>query len=71
MSSTLPPYEALVPVDGENKWILTAKVELTNGNDQELVRRGTEELLALKVELEGLFDFQVKDRLIFDTRVRA
>lgn len=46
-------------------------MELTNGNDQELVRKGTEELLALKVELEGLFDFQVKDRLIFDTRVRA
>jgi mediator of RNA polymerase II transcription subunit 18 len=71
VNSSMPPYEVLSPFDDENKWVLMAKVELTNGNDQELVRRGTEELLALKADFEGLFDFQVKDRLIFDTRVRA
>jgi mediator of RNA polymerase II transcription subunit 18 len=71
VNSSMPPYEKLSPFDEENKWVLMAKVDLTNGNDQDLVRKGTEELLALKADLEGLFDFQVKDRLIFDTRVRS
>jgi len=68
--STLPPFEVLTPFDGENKWVMQAKVDLVSGGDQELVRKATEELLALKTELEGLFDLKVKDRHIFDTRVK-
>lgn len=71
ISRILPPYQSLSPLDGENKWVLTAKVEVWSGSDPEQMKRGTEELLAVKADFEGLFDLEVKDRLIFDTRVRA
>jgi len=66
----LPSYESLIPFDSENKWILMASVGVLNGNDPELMQRGTEDLMAVKTEFEGCFDFQALDRHIFDTRVR-
>jgi len=66
----LPSYESLVPFDSENKWMLMASVVVLNGNDPELVQRGTEDLMEVKTEFEGCFNFQALDRHIFDTRVR-
>jgi len=66
----LPAFEMLVPFDGENKWILTAKVEVQNGNDPEQMQKGIDELMTIKTEFEGCFDFQPVDRHTFDTRVK-
>lgn len=71
VNNIMPPYESLSPFDGNDKWILTAKVDVWSGNDPDQMKRGTEELLDVKADFEGLFDFEVKDRLIFDTRVKS
>jgi mediator of RNA polymerase II transcription subunit 18 len=68
--TALPTYESLVPFDSENKWIVTAKVDVFNANDQEHVQRGIDELLSIKDAFEGCFDFPVLERRMLDTRVR-
>ena len=52
-STALPAYESLVPFDSENKWIITAKVDIFNANHQEHVQKGIDELLLIKDAFEG------------------
>ncbi|RDW91500.1 hypothetical protein BP5796_02665 [Coleophoma crateriformis] len=66
----LPTFESLEPYDAEDKWILTATVEIQNGNDQAQLQQGIEQLMHVKSEFEGCFDFKVVDRIRFDTRVK-
>jgi mediator of RNA polymerase II transcription subunit 18 len=66
----LPAFECLAPFDADNKWIITARVEVLNGNDPEQMQKGIDELMAIKSDFEGVFDFQVIDRHTFDTRVK-
>jgi len=70
LNRSLPPFEDLTPIDGDNKWVMMTKLEVSNGNDPDLTQRGTEELLAVKTDFMELFDLQPRDRLIFDTRVK-
>ena len=63
----MPPYESLQPYDPENKWIMTAKVEV---DDKKLVQQAKDELVALQRELVGCFNLKFIDRFAFDTRVR-
>lgn len=69
-STALPSYESLVPFDSENKWIITARVDVFNANDQEHVQKGIDELLSIKEAFEGCFDFPLLERRMLDTRVR-
>ncbi|KAH8821219.1 mediator complex, subunit Med18 [Xylogone sp. PMI_703] len=69
VNSRLPAFETLIPFDPEDKWMLTASVEVLNGNDPEQVQRGIDELMTMKSEFEGCYEFQMMDRHIFDTRV--
>ncbi|TAQ86926.1 hypothetical protein B7494_g4760 [Chlorociboria aeruginascens] len=71
ITTNLPPFESLISFDSEEKWILTARVEVMNGSDPVHMKKGIDELLNVKSELEGCFDLQVVDRHIFDTRVRV
>lgn len=66
----MPPYEALVPFDSENKWIMTATLKVMTANDLEYMKQGTDELMKIKADFEGCFDLQIRDRHIFDTRVK-
>lgn len=66
----LPPYESLVPFDSDNKWILTASALVLDGTNPEQMKKGIDELVAVKSDFEGCFEFQALDRHIFDTRVR-
>lgn len=50
---------------------MTARVHVLSANDQEYVQKGTEELVKVKADFEGVFDLQDRDRHIFDTRVKA
>ena len=70
INNELPAFEALAPFDSENKWVLTARVEVMNGNDPEQMQKGIDELVAIKTEFEGCFEFQVMERNTFDTRVK-
>lgn len=66
----LPPFESLEPYDAEDKWVLTASVEVQNGNDQAQIKDAIGQLMHVKAEFEGCFDFKVIERTRFDTRVR-
>ncbi|KAE8453125.1 hypothetical protein EG329_012312 [Mollisiaceae sp. DMI_Dod_QoI] len=66
----LPPFESLIPFDADNKWILTASVLVLDGNNPEQMQKGIDELVAVKIDFEGCFDFQALDRHIFDTRIK-
>lgn len=71
LSAVLPDYESLVPFDSENKWIVTATVDILNASDQEHIQKGIEELVALKEAFDGYFDFPLLDRRMLDTRLRS
>ena len=43
---------------------------MLNGNDQEHVQKGIDELLSIKDVFEGYFDFPLLERRMLDTRVR-
>lgn len=49
---------------------MTAFLLASNGNDQELMKEGVEELRAFKALLEGSLDFEEMDRHDMDPRVR-
>ncbi|KAK0107151.1 hypothetical protein ONS95_003857 [Cadophora gregata] len=66
----LPDFGTLTPFDSENKWILTASTIVTRGDNPQQVKKGTDQLVAIKDDFEGCFDFKVLDRHIFDTRVK-
>jgi len=68
--SRLPAYDSLVPVDSENKWVLTASVLVFNVSNPDHMQKGIDELMTVKTDFEGCFDFQALERLVFDTRVK-
>ena len=68
-SNPLPPWESLSPTDGLRYWILTVKLHVLQDNKPDEVRKAQERLVALKNELEGVFQFVVMERQSQDTRV--
>lgn len=67
--ATLPAWADLRPVDPAQKWILNVKLTVEEENQPEKLQKANKELLAVKEELEKLFDFKVVDRRLFDTRI--
>jgi mediator of RNA polymerase II transcription subunit 18, fungi type len=68
--SRLPAYESLTPFDTDNKWVLMASVLVFNGKNPDHMQKGIDELMTVKTDFEGCFDFQALDRHTFDTRVK-
>jgi len=50
---------------------MTARLHVLAASDLEYMQRGTEELMKIKTDFEGVFDLQNRDRHIFDSRVKA
>ncbi|KAM3076224.1 hypothetical protein ACMFMG_006269 [Clarireedia jacksonii] len=71
INSKLPPFESLEPFDAADKWILIASVEVANGNDPDLMKRGMEELMTAKEDFKGCFALKAADRHTFDTKVKV
>ena len=69
-NSPLPDFESLHPFDEENKWILLISVRVANGKDPDQVQQGVSELMGVKNEFEGCFNFHMVDRHTLDTRTR-
>ncbi|KAI1506379.1 mediator complex, subunit Med18 [Biscogniauxia marginata] len=65
----LPAWTDLRPVDPAQKWVLNVKLNVTDDTQPEKMKKAGEELMAIKMELEKLFDFKVLDRRVFDTRI--
>ncbi|KAG9235052.1 mediator complex, subunit Med18 [Amylocarpus encephaloides] len=68
--SPLPAFEHLTPFDSQNKWVLTISANVFNGKDQVQMQQGISELMAIKTEFEGCFNFHMVGRLTLDTRVK-
>ena len=71
VNKSMPPFESLSPYDADNKWIMTVSLQVLSASDLENMQKGTEQLMKIKTDFEGLFDLQLRDRHIFDTRVKA
>ncbi|OTB03471.1 hypothetical protein M426DRAFT_178372 [Hypoxylon sp. CI-4A] len=68
-AATLPAWADLRPVDPARKWVLNVKLNVLDDSQPDKVRKANEEILAVKAELDKLFDFKVIDRKAFDTRI--
>jgi mediator of RNA polymerase II transcription subunit 18 len=68
-ASNLPSWDSLTPVDGQRRWILQIKSHVLHDNKPDEIRKAQDQLLAIRGELEGVFDFRVIDRKVHDTRV--
>ncbi|KAF4452435.1 hypothetical protein F53441_4715 [Fusarium austroafricanum] len=66
---TLPPWESLTPVDQQKRWFLQVKAHVVQDNKPDEIRKAQEQLMAIRRELEGVFDFRGIDRKVHDTRV--
>jgi mediator of RNA polymerase II transcription subunit 18 len=69
--ATLPAFNNLTPFDSDNKWILTASILVAKGDNPQQMKNGMDQLVAVKNDFEGCFDFKAMDRHIFDTRVKV
>ncbi|KAI1471296.1 mediator complex, subunit Med18 [Daldinia caldariorum] len=67
--AALPPWADLRPVDPAQKWVLNVKLNVMEDSQPEKVKKANGELLAVKAELEKIFDFKAVDRRVFDTRI--
>lgn len=69
MTDNLPAFESYLPFDAENKWALTASVEVLDGNQPSLVKRGIDLLMQVSQDFSGILDFKVIPRRQLDTRL--
>lgn len=65
----LPPWEELSLVDQTGAWLLVAKNSVLEDNSPEKMQKAHDELMAIREELAGVFDFKAFDRRAHDTRV--
>ncbi|KAF5869353.1 putative mediator of rna polymerase ii transcription subunit 18 protein [Botrytis fragariae] len=71
VNSRLPPFELLEPFDADDKWILTASIEVQNGADPDHMKSAMAELSAAQEEFKGCFALKAADRHTFDTKVKV
>ncbi|RYP04389.1 hypothetical protein DL764_004483 [Monosporascus ibericus] len=68
-ATALPAWSDLRPVDPAQKWVLNVKLNVAEDNQPDKLQKGNKELLAVKEELDKLFDFKILDRRVLDTRI--
>ncbi|GJN83994.1 mediator complex subunit Med18 [Purpureocillium lilacinum] len=66
---TLPAWDALTPMDGQNRWVLQIKAHVLQDNKPDEIRKAQDQLMAIRGELDGVFDFKTIDRKVHDTRL--
>jgi mediator of RNA polymerase II transcription subunit 18 len=65
----LSGWESLIPVDTQRRWFLFVKGHILQDNKPDEIRKIQDQLLAIRAELEGVFEFKNIDRKVYDTRV--
>ncbi len=48
---------------------MQAKTHVLQDNKPDEIRKAQDKLMALRTELEGVFDFRAIDRKVYDTRI--
>lgn len=66
---SLPSWDNLTPVDQQLRWTLQVKTHVLQDNKPDDIRKAQDQLMAIRAELEGVFDFKPVDRKVYDTRV--
>lgn len=56
-------------MDDMEQWMVAIKTHVLQDNKPDEVRKAQEQLVAMKNELEGVFQFEVIERQFLDTRV--
>lgn len=59
----------MTPVDKEKRWFLHVKAHVLQDNKPDEIRKAQDQLLAIRAELDGVFDFRLIDRKVHDTRI--
>ncbi|KAG5914870.1 hypothetical protein E4U42_000274 [Claviceps africana] len=67
--TALPAWDAVTPIDLQNRWILLVKVHVLQDNKPDEIRKFQDLLMSIRGELEGAFDFKAIDRKVHDTRI--
>ncbi|KAI9155497.1 Mediator of RNA polymerase II transcription subunit 18 [Paramyrothecium foliicola] len=67
--ASLPAWEELTPVDMQSRWVLQVKVHVAQDNHPDEIRKAQDNLLAIRGELDGVFNFRSIDRKVHDTRI--
>lgn len=67
--ASLPSWESLMPIDQQNRWILQVKTHVLKDNQPDEIRKAQDQLMAIRGELDGVFEFKAIDRKVHDTRV--
>ncbi|KAJ6789784.1 hypothetical protein PWT90_02334 [Aphanocladium album] len=65
----LPAWSNLTPVDMQGRWIMQVKTHVLQDNKPDEIRKAQDKLMALRNELDGVFDFRTIDRKVYDTRI--
>lgn len=53
----------------EKRWFLLVKAHVLQDNKPDEIRKAQDQLLGIRGELDGVFDFKGIDRKVHDTRV--
>lgn len=53
----------------QNRWVLIVRSHVLQDNKPDEIRKAQDQLLSIKGELEGAFDFKTIDRKVHDTRI--
>lgn len=67
--AALPTWENLTSVDAHRRWTLQVKTHVLQDNKPDEIRKAQDQLMALRAELDGVFDFRSIDRKVHDTRI--
>jgi mediator of RNA polymerase II transcription subunit 18, fungi type len=67
--SALPPWESLQIIDQERRWMFVVRYNVLLDSKPDEIKKGTDILMGIKKELEGVFDFKIYDRRCHDTRI--
>ncbi|QPG98471.1 hypothetical protein C2857_007642 [Epichloe festucae Fl1] len=68
-ATMLPAWEAITPVDSQKRWFLLVERHVVQDNNPDEIRKAQDQLLAVRAELEGAFEFRAIDRKVHDTRI--
>lgn len=65
----LPAWENLITIDSQKRWFLFVKAHVLQDHKPDEIRKVQDQLLGIRSELDGVFDFKSIDRKVYDTRI--
>jgi mediator of RNA polymerase II transcription subunit 18 len=65
----LPAWESLTAVDLQDRWALQVKAHVVQDTKPDEIKKAQDQLMSIRGELDGVFDFRPVDRKVYDTRI--